>query len=116
MHSLAQRISHLEKTNDFVREGLNHGNLESEPEILHLSAERLAFFKQRLGSRGERMQALQESRRRALSSQLLDRCPGIGKSIAREVDAIEILVIFAAVLEMIVDLQAGAERIRRNPG
>src|SRR5271167_2942625 len=115
MHSLAQRISHLEKTNDFVREGLNHGNLESKPEILHLGAERLAFFEQRLGSRGERMQALQHRVRCAVPSQLLNRCPGSGKRIAREVDAIEVLVIFAAVLKMIVDLQTGAERVRRNP-
>src|SRR6266853_3775956 len=56
MHGLAQGIAHLQKTDDLVGESLDHGDLEPEPKIPHLGAERLAFVEQDLGSRRKRMQ------------------------------------------------------------
>src|SRR5205814_5498822 len=106
MHSLAQGIAYFQKTNDLAGESLNHGNLKPEPEIPHLGTERFAFRKQALGPRGKGMQALQQWRRRARLSELLDRGPGHGERVARKIDAIEISVVFAAILKMIIDLQA----------
>ena len=59
---LAEGIAHLQQLNDLVGESLDHRDLEPEPEILDFGAERFAFIEQRLGSRRERMQALQERR------------------------------------------------------
>src|SRR5438552_1232704 len=98
MHPLTQGIAHLEKTNDPVGESLDHGDLEPEPEVLHLGAERLAFIEQRLGPLRERMQALQERRRCTLLSKLLDRGTRGCERIARQIDAVEISVVLAAVL------------------
>src|SRR5882724_10807102 len=116
MHSLAQGIAYFQKANDLVGESLNHGDLKPEPEIPHFGTERFAFREQTFGPRGKGMQALQQRRRRARLSELLDRGPGRCERVARKIDAIEISVVFAAILKMIVDLQAGAERIRRSPG
>ena len=49
------------RPNDLVGEGLDHGDLEPEPEILDLGAERFAFVEQRLGPHRQRMQALQQA-------------------------------------------------------
>ena len=68
------------------------------------------------GSRGERMQALQQRRRCPSLSKRLDGSPGRCKRIARKIDAIEVAIVLAAVLKMIVDLQARAEHIRGRPG
>ena len=64
MHALARGIAHLQHADDLVGEGLDHRDLEPEPEILHLGAQRLAFVEQRLGPHRKRMQALQQLRRR----------------------------------------------------
>src|SRR5882672_6060301 len=60
MHGLAQGIAHLQKTNDLVSEGLDHGDLKPEPKIPYLGAERFALVEQNLGPHRERMQALQQ--------------------------------------------------------
>ena len=46
----------------------------------------------------------------------LDRGAGGCQRIARQIDAIEVAKILAAVLQVIVDLQAGAERVGGRPG
>jgi hypothetical protein len=108
MDPLAQGIAHLEHPHDPVGKTLDHGNLESEPEIPDFAAERFAVIEQAFGARGQRMQALQQRRRRPRLAKLLDRSSRCRKRIARKIDAVEIAKILAAVLKVIVDLQAGA--------
>jgi hypothetical protein len=36
MHTLAQGIAHLQHAHDPIGEGLDNGDLQAEPEILHL--------------------------------------------------------------------------------
>ena len=62
------------------------------------------------------MQALQQRRRCPRLAERLDRGAGRRQRIARQIDAIEVAIVLAAILQMIVDLQAGAERVRRRPG
>ena len=50
------------------------------------------------------------------SPSILDRGAGSRQRIARQVDAVEIAKILAAILQMIVDLQAGAQRVGGRPG
>ena len=116
MHALAEGIAHLQHADDLVGKSLDHGDLEPEPEILHFGAERFAFIEQGFGPHRERLQALQQRRRRLRLAQHLDRCAACGQRIARQVDAVEIFVILGAVLQMVVDLQARAQRVRRGPG
>src|SRR5882672_3103196 len=116
MHGLAQGIAHLQKTNDLVGESLDHGDLKPEPKILDLGAERFALVQQNLGPRRHRVQALQQRHRRPFKSERLDGGPRCRQRIARKINAIEFPVVFATVLKMIVDLQAGAERVRGRPG
>src|SRR6266850_5072437 len=107
MHPLAQGIAHFQEANDLVGESLDHGNLKPEPEILHFGAERFAFVEQDLGPRRERMQALQQRRRCPALSEFLDGGACEPERVARQINPIEIPVVLAAVLKMIVDLQAG---------
>ena len=62
------------------------------------------------------MQALQQRRRCPSLAERLDGGAGRCQRIARQIDAIEVSVVLAAVLQMIVDLQAGAERVGGRPG
>ena len=73
MHALAQRIAHLQHAHDLVGKGLDHRDLEAEPEILHLGAERPLSLSSALGPHRERLQALQHRRRRFRLAQHLDR-------------------------------------------
>ena len=50
MHGLAEGIAHLQQTDNLVGEGLDHGDFEPKPEILHFGAERSAFIEQELGA------------------------------------------------------------------
>ena len=106
MHALAERIAHLQHADDLVGKGLDHGNLEPEPEILHLGAERPAFIEQGLGPHRERLQALQQRRLRLRLAQHLDGGAAGGQRIARQIDAVEVFVVLGAILQMVVDLQA----------
>src|SRR6185436_16952965 len=49
MHALAERIAHLQHADDLVGKRLDHGNLEPEPEIPDLGAERPALIELRFG-------------------------------------------------------------------
>src|ERR1700676_4999671 len=62
------------------------------------------------------MQALQQRRPCPLLAKRPDGGPGSRERIAWKIDAIEVSVVFAAVLKMIVDLQAGTERVGGSPG
>src|SRR6266478_1864588 len=66
--------------------------------------------------RRKRVQALQQRRPRPFKSERLDGGPRCRQRIAWKINAIEFPVVFATVLKMIVDLQAGAERVRGRPG
>jgi hypothetical protein len=116
MHPPAQGIAHPEQTNYSVREGLYDRNLKSEPEILHHRAQRFAFIEQGFVANRERMQAIEERRRCACLSERLNAGARCGKRVARQIDAIKIPVVLAAILEMIVDLKTGTERVRSGPG
>ena len=59
MHAFAEGIAHFQHADDLVGKSLDHGDLEPEPEILHLGAQRPAFIEQGLGPHRERVQALQ---------------------------------------------------------
>ena len=117
MHALAQRIAHLQHADDLVGKGLDHGNLEPEAEILHLGAERLAFVEQRSRSAPRAPAGTCSSAGGDFASPSISTDgAGCGQRIARQVDAVEIAKILAAILQMVVDLQAGAQRVGCRPG
>ena len=116
MHALAKGIAHFQHADDLVGKSLDHRNLETEPEIPDLGGERSAFVEQRCGPHRQRLQALQQRRRRLRLSEHLDRRARRCERIARQIDAVEIAIILGAILQMIVDLQAGAQRIGCGPG
>jgi hypothetical protein len=116
MYPLTQGIAHFEKPDDPVGKRLDHRDLEPEPKILHFGGKRFAAVEQQLGPCRKRMQALQQWRRRPARAERLDGGAGGFQRIARQVDAIEVMIVLAAVLQMIVDLQARAQRVRRRPG
>src|SRR4029078_9895620 len=60
--------------------------------------------------------AFKQARRRARCAQTTRRAAGLGKAIERNVDAIELAVILAAILQVIDDLQRRAEGIIGRPG
>src|SRR3984957_20729902 len=116
MYGLAQWIPHFQETNDSAGENLDHGNLEPEPEILHLRSQRFAFVEQDLGPQRQRMQALQQRRGRMALAEGFDGGARRLERVARKVDAVEGAIVLAAILQMIVELQARAERVGGGPG
>src|SRR3954454_20467654 len=115
MNPLAQRIAYFQHTNDPVGETLDHRDFQPQPQILYLRAERLALVEQRLGASRKFLQALQQWRRRAITAELFDRGARPRQRVARQITPIEIAVVLAAILQMVVDLQAGAQRIGGSP-
>src|SRR3954466_4077876 len=116
MHPLAERITRLQQSNDLFGESLDHGYFEPKAEILHFGGERSALVEQPLGPRGKQMQTFQELRRGSLCSKRIERSSCRGQRIARQVNPVEVFVVLAAVLQVIVDLKSGAERVGRRPG
>ena len=117
MHALAQRIARLQQRHDVARVGVDHRDFEREPRVLDLAGERLALAQQPFVARREIVDAAQQlaARRLAAPSSLRRRARG-RERIERDIDAIEIAEILAAILQVIDDLQRGAQRIVRRPG
>jgi len=116
MHPFAEGVADLQKADDLFREGLDHRDLKPEAEIPHLGAERLAFTEQGFGPCGERMETLQQRSRRLVERKLLHRRARFLQHVERQVDAVEDLVVLAAILQVVVDLQRRAERVVGGPG
>ena len=117
MNLFAQRIAFEQQGIELAREARDHGDFQAKAEIVDLRPEggcparpaarsappRLA---KPLRSAGEAFAAPSASASKALR----------GKHILRNINAIEIAIVGAAVLQMIDDLERRAQRVRGGPG
>ena len=115
VHALAQRIARLQDARQPVRQRVDDGNLERKPRVVDRRGKAVALAKQALGARGELVQAIEQSGRSALGAELLDARAACGERVLRNIDAVEIAIVLLAVLQMIDDLQRGAQRIVCRP-
>ena len=75
----------------------------------------VAFAQQSLGVPGKPMQTYQQRRRCLRRVERFDRRAASGERILRNVDPVEIAVVLPAVLQVIDDLQRGAQRVIGRP-
>src|SRR5262245_9755090 len=101
MDALAQRIAPAEEAGEPFGKGLDDGNLESKPDVLNPDRERPALMQEALGAVRERMDTDQQRRRSSIGAKHLHCGAGRGKRIERDVDAIEIAVVLAAILQVV---------------
>jgi hypothetical protein len=62
------------------------------------------------------LDASEQRRRGPRGAERFDARTGFGEGIERDIDAIEIAIILGAILQVIDDLQGGAERVVGRPG
>ena len=114
--ALVQRIARLQHGQDLRRVGLDHADLQGEARVVHLRRERQALVQQPLGAHGQAAQGRGHLRRGAIGADHLDGHAGGLHRVLRDVDAVEVAIVFAAVLDVIDDLQRRAQGVRRGPG
>ena len=116
VHPFAQGIARLQKTDDLVGERLNDGDLEPKPEIPDFPCQRLALVEQDSLRAASDCRHCSNAGAACASPNCSAEAPLGRQRITRKIDAVEISEVLAAVLKVIVDLQAGAQRVRRHPG
>ena len=88
-----------------------------EPRVGDQPRQRLALREQSLRTRGEGGDRRLQGRRRAgAAGSASNGSPVRGQRVERQVDAVEVAKILTAVLQVVDDLQGGADGIRRRPG
>jgi len=115
MDLVAERIGDGEPRDEMFGEGLDGANLHGEPRIVDQVREAA-----RLGEETRRLlvqfaDRREQRRRRFLLSQHLHRSAMRRERVLGQIDPVEVAVVLAAVLQVIDDLQRGAERVIRRP-
>ena len=115
MHAVAERVARLEQAGQAMGERVDDGDFEREAPIVDLGGKDVALRQQPLCAFGKAVQAGEKRRRRPRFAQRLDGGPAGGECIERNVDPVEIEIIRPAVLQVIDDLQCGAQGIIGGP-
>ena len=115
MHAIAQRIARHKHARQAMRQRVDDRDFEAEAPIVDLDCKVVAFAQQSLGVPGKPMQTYQQRRRSLRRVERFDRRAAGGERILRNVDAVEIAVVLLAILQMIDDLQCGAQRVVGRP-
>jgi hypothetical protein len=116
MDALGQRIVRAQHARQPLRQPLDDRNFQAEAAILDLPGKHRAFFQQSGEPSAEVVEAGAQLRRGGGRFQMLDSGAMPRQQVERQIDAVEIAVIGAAVLHMIDDLQRGAKRVVGGPG
>ena len=111
-----QRIARDQKVCDADCKRINRRDFETQPEIRDLPRQGLALHQQTLVARREFGETLAQLRRGFRRAERFDAKSISSERVERHIDAVEIAIVRDAILQMIVDLQRGADRVRRGPG
>ncbi len=98
-----------------LREPPDHRRLERETQIFHLRRQRASERDQLRGLCRQFMQTREQIGRRSRCGQRRHIRSMPRHCILRDIDAVEIAIIFAAILRVIDDLQSRAKRVVRGP-
>jgi hypothetical protein len=115
MDALAQRIAAFEIAREAARERLDGGDLRGEPDVLDLRDKRRAARHELARAAGELCDCAAQGRGRGRRGQHVDGGAMRRKRVERQIDAVQAPVILCAILEVVDDLQRGAERVRSRP-
>src|SRR3984893_5973305 len=116
MNPLAQRIAIEQQVIHFAGAARDHGGLQAEPEITDPRRKAAAQFDQRRILLGHALQNRAQSWRGFCRAECLRTKALRSKRILRNINAVEVAIIGAAILQMINDLERGAKRVRGGPG
>ena len=106
----------LQQRDQALRERLDDRDLQREPRVFDAGRKGSAVAQQVAGTVRKLVDAVKQAGGRALLAQVRRQSRRGREGIERNVDAIEIAVILAAILQVIDDLQRRAEGIIGGPG
>ena len=115
MHAIAQRIARHENARQAMRQRVDDRDFKAEAPIADQDRKVIAVAQQPLGVPGKPVQTYQQRRRCLRRVERLDRGAGGGERVLRNVDTVEIAIVLPAILQMIDDLQGGAQRVIGRP-
>ena len=115
MHALGQRIVRPQHAGQFLRQPLDHRHFQTQATIGDLCRERRAVFQQHGQAPADVVETSAQLRRGGRRLQLLDAGTVAREQVERQIDAVEIAVVGGAVLQVIDDLQRGAQRVVGGP-
>src|SRR5215813_14023086 len=101
MYGLAERIALLQHDDKFVRKRADGCDLRGQTPVGDEVGQRRALIEKRRGAPGKVVQACEQRRGRLLRAECLDRDVALGESVERNIDAVEIAIVGAAVLQMV---------------
>ena len=111
MHAVAEWITLEEPAIQILGQSLDKADFERESRIGDLLRERPGLGKQRSIAQREACNDLLELRRRLCQAKRGGLQAVSVQCVERDVDAIEVPIVFATVLKMVDDLQRGAKRV-----
>ena len=115
MHAIMQRIARHKNARQPMRQRVDDRDFEAEAPIVDQDWKVVAFAQQSLGVPGKPVQTNQQRRRRLRRVERFDIRARGSERILRNIDPVEIAVILLAVLQVIDDLQRGAQRVVGRP-
>jgi hypothetical protein len=115
MNALAQRIASRQHRGQAFREGLNDRDLQGEPRVFDACGKRPALAQQVPGAAREPVDGIEQRGGGRTGVELLHARACCRQHVEGDVDAVEVAVILSAILQVIDDLQRGAERIIGGP-
>jgi hypothetical protein len=98
MNALAERIASCQHGHQPFRKGLNDRDLQGEPRVIDARGKRPAVAQEVPGAARKLADGAEQGGGRGSPAQLLHLRAGLCQDIERNVDAVEIAVIFAAIL------------------
>src|SRR5687768_9590264 len=98
MDALAQRIAPPQHSAGPHRQALADPHLECKPAVHYAGGERSTLAQQIARAARELADRAQQRRRRAIGAEGFDRGAAIGERIERNVNAVEIAIVSAAIL------------------
>ncbi len=116
VNALGQRIVRLQGARQPLGQALNDRDLEAQAAVGDLPGKTGALLQQRRHARAQVVKAGAQLRRGRGFFQVFDASAMGRQQGERDIDAIEVAIVFAAVLQMIDDLQSRAQRVVGGPG
>ena len=116
MRALGQGITINQPLRQAFRQGLDHRHLQRQPPVDDLAGEGAGRFQQIPGAPGQVRDHLLQRRRGAIRAQGLDRNARRVQGVPRHIDPVDLVVVLAAVLQVVDHLQRRAQGVIGRPG
>ncbi len=113
--ALGERIADQQLPRQVLGQPLDHPHLGRQPPVAQHRRERARFRQQPLAPRGKVADHAEQRRRRPVAPENVDIEAGGVQHVVGDIHPAHVAEVLPAILQVIDDLQRGAERIRRRP-